>query len=220
MPYTPIPYAMPERSDEEMRTSAANLLAQMSTRRSCRDFSDKPISRILVETLIATAHTAPSGANRQPWHFVAIDDPALKREIRIAAEAEERESYTRRMPPAWLKALEPLGTDEHKPFLEVAPCLVVLFQRTWEIVDGVKEPNYYPVESAGLAAGMFLTACHLAGLATLTHTPSPMRFLRDILRRPENEKPFLLIPIGHPAKNCTVPKIVKKPLSETLQWNR
>jgi nitroreductase len=220
MPYVPMPYSLPELSAVAALSGTEKLLSQMRGRRSCRDFSDRPVPRELIQRLVAVAHTAPSGANRQPWHFVAVDDPGIKREIRVGAEEEERESYARRMPPAWLKALEPLGTDEHKPFLERVPWLVVVFQVTWEMVDGEKQPNYYPVESVGLAAGMFLTACHLAGLATLTHTPSPMKFLRDILRRPENEKPFLLIPVGYPAKGCQVPTITKKPLDEVLQWNR
>lgn len=220
MPYVPVPYSIPKQDPQAMLESTNRFLAQMRTRRSCRDFSNDPVERELIEALIAVAHTAPNGANRQPWHFVAVDDPQIKKEIRIAAEKEERESYSNRMPPAWLEALEPLGTDEHKPFLEIAPWLVVIFQQTWVMVDGQKQPNYYPVESAGLAAGMFLTACHLAGLATLTHTPSPMKFLREILNRPENEKPFLLIPVGYPAKGCMVPKIEKKPIEEVLQWNR
>lgn len=220
MPYVPVPYSIPWQDPKAMLESTNRFLAQMRTRRSCRDFSNEPVERDLLEALIGVAHSAPNGANRQPWHFVAVDDPQIKKEIRIAAEKEERESYTNRMPPAWLEALEPLGTDEHKPFLEIAPWLVVIFQQSWVMVDGHKQPNYYPVESAGLAAGMFLTACHLAGLATLTHTPSPMKFLREILNRPENEKPFLLIPVGYPAKDCMVPKIEKKPIEEVLQWNR
>ena len=220
MPYLPMPYSLPQRSEADMLASAEALLVQMRQRRSCREFSDRPVPRGLIEKLIATAHTAPSGANRQPWQFVAVDDPTLKHEIRLAAEAEERESYARRMPPAWLAALEPLGTDARKPFLEIAPWLVIVFQRTWERVEGEKQPNYYPAESVGLASGMFLAACHLAGLATLTHTPSPMKFLREILRRPENEKPFLLIPVGYPADECQVPSLEKLPLEDVLQWNR
>lgn len=203
-----------------MADRADALLAEMRGRRSCRDFSDRPVPRDLIERLIAVAHTAPSGANRQPWRFVAVDDPGIKREIREAAEAEEHESYVRRMPRAWLEALEPIGTDAEKPFLEIAPWLVVVFRVDWEIVDGRKYKNYYPIESVGLAAGMFVMACHQAGLATLTHTPSPMRFLRRILRRSENEKPFLLIPVGYPADACTVPDLPKKSVSEVLQWNR
>ncbi len=220
MSYVPMPYALPERPADEMLSAARGLLEQLRTRRSCRDFSDKPVPRELIETLIAIAHTAPSGANRQPWWFVAVSDPAIKREIRVAAEREEHESYARRMQPAWLAALEPLGTDEHKPFLEVAPWLVAIFQVNWEMIDGERQPNYYPAESVGIAAGMFLAACHLSGLATLTHTPSPMKFLRDILGRPANEKPFLLIPVGYAAEGCMVPRIEKKPLDDVLQWDR
>ena len=220
MTYIPIPYSIPHQAPATMLESTKQLLARMNTRRSCREFSDKPVAKELIESLIAVAHSAPSGANRQPWRFVAVDDPEIKKEIRLAAEEEEKESYTRRMPPAWLAALEPFGTDEHKPFLEIAPWLIVIFQENWVMIDDKKQPNYYPAESTGLAAGMFLTACHLAGLATLTHTPSPMKFLREILHRPENEKPFLLIPVGYPTEDCKVPKIKKKPIEEVLQWNR
>ncbi|MFQ5589684.1 MAG: nitroreductase family protein [Phycisphaerae bacterium] len=214
-----IPYSMQRRSEAEMGSGADALLRVMRARRSCRSFSDRPVSRELIEKVIAIAHTAPSGANRKPWRFVAIDDAGLKSRIRLAAEAEELENYERRFPPEWLAALEPLGTDPAKPFLEIAPWLVVLFRIDWEEVGGKRTPNYYPAESIGIAAGMFLMACHQVGLATLTHTPSPMRFLRKILRRPPNEKPFLLIPVGDPAPTCMVPDIPKKPLAEALQWN-
>ena len=220
MAYVPQPYEFQHVSPDEMRRRAKELWANLRTRRSCRAFSDEPVPRELIETLIAVAHTAPSGANRQPWRFVAIDDPDIKREIRIAAEKEEHESYAHRMPDEWLEALAPLGTDEHKPFLEIAPWLIVVFQVTWEYAGETKQPNYYPVESVGLACGMFLAACHLCGLATLTHTPSPMKFLRTILHRPENERPFLLIPVGYPAADCQVPRIEKKPLDAVIQWNR
>lgn len=199
---------------------ARELLAELDARRSCRAFSPKPVSRELLELAIAAGHTAPSGANRKPWRFVAIDDPAIKREIRIAAEAEEKESYDHRMPQEWLDALEPIGTTWEKPFLEIAPWLVVLFRIDWEETNGRRLKNYYPAESAGLAAGFFLLACHSVGLATLTHTPSPMNFLRQICHRPENEKPYLLIPVGYPAERCHVPDLLKKPLAEALQWNR
>ncbi len=192
----------------------------MRRRRSCRMFSNEPVPRELIERLISIAHSAPSGANRQPWHFVAVDDPGLKHEIRLAAEAEERENYGRRFPPEWLEALEPLGTDAEKSFLEIAPWLVVPFRIDWEEMGGKRIQNYYPAESIGIAVGMFLMACHQVGLATLTHTPSPMKFLREILSRPINEKPFLLIPVGYPAANCTVPDIRKKPVADILQWNR
>ena len=220
MPAKLIPYAFVRRSGDDMRTRAAALLAEMQTRRSCRFFNDEPVPRDLIETLIAVGHSAPSGANRKPWRFVAVDDPKLKHEIRLAAEAEERESYDHRMPAAWLEALEPLGTNADKPFLDIAPWLVVLFRIDWEEIDGRRVSNYYPAESTGIAAGMFIMACHQVGLATLTHTPSPMRFLREILCRPINEKPYLLIPVGYPAADCVVPDIPKKPLSAALQWNR
>ena len=219
MPAPTIPYDFTRCLPSEMRERAARTMAEMNTRRSCRFFSDEPVPRDLIESVIAIAHSAPSGANRKPWRFVAIDDPGIKREIRAAAEAEERESYERRMPPEWLEALEPLGTDWHKPFLETAPWLVVMFRIDWEDIRGERFLNYYPHESAGIAAGFFLMACHQVGLATLTHTPSPMGFLREILKRPVNEKPFLLIPVGYPAPDCTVPDIPKKPLSQALQWN-
>ena len=215
-----IPYSLPRRGEPEMRARAAALLAEMQTRRSCRFFSDDAVPRDLIESLIAIGHSAPSGANRKPWRFVAVDEPKLKHEIRLAAEAEERESYGHRMPPEWLEALEPLGTGPDKPFLDSAPWLVVMFRIDWEEIEGQRVSNYYPAESTGLAAGMFLMACHQVGLATLTHTPSPMRFLREILGRPVNEKPYLLIPVGYPAADCVVPDIPKKPLSAALQWNR
>ncbi len=203
-----------------MCTTADGLLQQMTGRRSCRRFSADPIPASLIERVIGVAHSAPSGANRKPWRFVAVDDVALKRQIRLAAEEEERENYTRRLPQAWLDALEPIGTDAEKPFLEIAPWLVVMFRVDWETIDGHRVQNYYPAESIGIAAGMFLMACHQVGLATLTHTPSPMTFLRELLGRPVNEKPYLLIPVGYPAPDCTVPGIPKKPLDQALQWNR
>lgn len=220
MPAKLIRYVFSRRGEAEMRVRAAALYTEMQTRRSCRFFSDEAVPRDVIELLIAIAHSAPSGANRKPWRFVAIDDPQIKHEIRLAAETEERESYDHRMPPEWLEALEPLGTNADKPFLDIAPWLVVLFRIDWEEGDGQRLSNYYPAESTGIAAGMFLMACHQVGLATLTHTPSPMRFLREILGRPVNEKPFLLIPVGYPAGDCEVPDIPKKPLSAALQWNR
>lgn len=214
-----IPYSLPVRSDAELVQRVEKIADEMRTRRSCRYFSSKAIPKNLVERLLAIAHAAPSGANRKPWRFVAIDEPSLKRKIRLAAEEEERENYGRRFPKAWLDALEPIGTDADKPFLETAPYLVVMFRVDWEMFDGERVHNYYPSESIGIAAGMFLMACHQVGIATLTHTPSPMKFLRKLLGRPTNEKPFLLIPIGYPASDCTVPDLPKKPLSEALQWN-
>jgi nitroreductase len=215
-----IPWTLPDRTPQWQRERAAALLQEMNGRRSCRHFSSRPVPRELLEQAMAIAHTAPSGANRKPWRFVAIDDPVLKREIRLAAEKEERENYGRRFPPEWLEALEPLGTNAEKPFLESAPWLVVLFRVDSETISGKTYKNYYPMESIGIMSGFFLMACHLLGLATLTHTPSPMQFLREICRRPENEKPILLIPLGYPAEDCTVPNIPKRPLSDVVQWNR
>ena len=214
-----IPYDFSRREPRDMYARAEELLAEMQARRSCRSFSDEAVPRDLISKVIEIAHTAPSGANRKPWRFVAVDDAEIKREIRLAAEAEERRNYGRRFPPEWLEALEPIGTDASKPFLEVAPWLVVLFRIDWEEVGGKRVQNYYPAESIGIACGMFLAACQHVGLATLTHTPSPMKFLREILHRPINEKAYMLIPVGYPDENCTVPDIPKKPLNEALQWN-
>ena len=192
----------------------------MDARRSVRFFSDRPVSRKLIEMAIMTASTAPSGAHRQPWRFVAINDPALKHKIRVAAEEEEHESYHGRMSAEWLEALAPIGTDWHKPFLEIAPWLVVCFAETYGVDEqGEKVKNYYVQESCGIACGMFIAALHNMGLATLTHTPSPMRFLSDILKRPKNERPFILFPVGYPADDATVPDLQRKPLDEIVQWN-
>lgn len=188
-------------------------------RRSLRFFSDRPIPRTVIERLIMIAGTAPSGANLQPWYFVAIDDPALKKRIRVQAERAEREFYEHRAPVAWLKALQPLGTDCRKPFLETAPWLVVVFRRRWEIIEGVVQKTYYSSESVGIAVGMLIAAAHRAGLVTLTHTPAPMKFLRVLCCRPENETPFVILPIGYPAAEATVPNITRKPLDEILQLN-
>ncbi len=220
MPARMVPYSLPQTDAEAQLARGRELLEELRTRRSCRYFSPRPVERAAIELALEIAHTAPSGANRKPWRFVVIDDAAIRREIRIAAEAEEKESYEHRMPQAWLDALEPIGTNWEKPFLEIAPYLVVIFRVDWELLDGQKQKNYYPAESTGLAAGFFLAACHRMGLATLTHTPSPMGFLREICRRPENEKPYLLIPVGYPAEDATVPDLVKLPLAARLQWNR
>jgi nitroreductase len=220
MPAKMIPYSMAPRTHDEQLRRGRELLDEMHLRRSCRAFSDRPVPRDVLELAMEIAHTAPSGANRKAWRFVAIDDPALKREIRIAAENEERQNYEHRFPPEWLEALEPIGTGPDKPYLEVAPWLVVLFRIDYEVINGEQVKNYYPMESIGIMSGFFLMACHTLGLATLTHTPSPMKFLRDICRRPENEKPILLIPVGYPATDATVPDLPKKPLSAAVQWNR
>lgn len=200
---------------ERMLEEAERFLSLMRRRRTVRDFSDRPVPREVVERCIQAAGTAPSGANRQPWRFVAVCDPQVKRRIREAAEEEERDFYSGRAPRDWLDALAPLGTDEHKPFLERAPWLVVIFAESYEQrPDGSRVKNYYVTESVGIATGLLITALHAAGLATLTHTPSPMKFLNDVLGRPESERPFLVLVVGHPAVGATVPDIGKKPLDE------
>lgn len=190
----------------------------MNTRRTVRDFSDRPVPREVIEKLIMTASTAPSGAHKQPWTFCVVGDPALKRQIREAAEAEEYRSYTSRMSAEWLEDLAPLGTDWQKPFLEIAPWLIVVFRRSYEVVNEQKRQNYYVMESVGLAGGFLLAAIHNAGLVALTHTPSPMDFLTKLLNRPANEKPFLLIPVGYPADEVQVPDIHRKIPENVLVW--
>jgi nitroreductase len=208
---------LPERHDPGIAPEAAAraFTDAMQKRRSIREFSDRPVSKETIEWIVRAAHSAPSGANKQPWRFVCVQDAATKRKIRLGAEAEEREFYERRANDEWLADLSPLGTDAEKPFLEIAPWLVVVFQLT-KGDDGGQV--YYLKESVGIACGMLLTAAHLAGLATLTHTPSPMAFLNDILQRPKHERPFLLIPIGHPADHCTVPRAAmqRRPLDEVM----
>lgn len=191
----------------------------MNRRRTVRDFSDKTVPKEVIENIIKTASTAPSGAHKQPWTFCVISNADLKSKIREAAEKEERESYEGRMSDEWIKDLEPLGTDWHKPFLDIAPYLIIVFKRSYEFEnDGSKHQNYYVTESVGLACGFLLAAIHNAGLAALTHTPSPMNFLSKILNRPENEKPFLLIPVGYAADECFVPNIERKTIDEIAVW--
>jgi nitroreductase len=200
---------------EEMTRRAADFRAQMQRRRTVRHFSDRPVPREVIEECILTAGTAPNGANLQPWHFVVVSDPQVKHEIRIAAEDEEREFYHRRAPQEWLDALAPLGTDEHKPFLDIAPYLIAIFGKNHsKLPDGRKVKNYYVNESVGIATGMLITAIHNAGLVSLTHTPSPMGFLNQILNMPADAKPFLLLVVGYPAADAQVPVIQKKPLGE------
>lgn len=192
-------------------------LETMRLRRTVREFSDRPVSRETIEHLIAAAGTAPSGANKQPWRFVAVQDPDVKRRIRVAAEAEEEEFYGRRAPAEWLADLAPFGTDARKPFLEIAPWLIVVFKLMRDDEPESRTGQvYYVNESVGIAVGMLLAAAHHAGLATLTHTPSPMRFLGELLGRPSHERPFLLIPVGHPAEGCMVPDIRRKPLERIM----
>jgi len=201
--------------DSELTTRAAGFYHEIRRRRTVRDFSDRPVPRRVIELCLLAAGSAPNGANMQPWHFVAVSDPAVKRRIREAAEAEEREFYESRAPQEWLDALAPLGTDASKPFLEIAPYLIAIFAESYSLLpDGRKVKNYYVQESVGIATGFLITALHNAGLATLTHTPSPMGFLNDILERPVNERPYLLLVVGHPAEGAMVPDIKKKPLEE------
>ena len=196
---------------------AAEFYENMKRRRTVRDFSDAEVPLELIETAILTAGTAPSGANMQPWRFVVVKDREIKSKIREAAEREEYESYRGRMSDKWLKRLAPLGTDDKKPFLEIAPYLIVVFRINSVTENGAAEPTYYSQESVGIAVGMLLAALHNAGLATLTHTPSPMKFLQEILKRPKNEVPFVLIPVGIPANGAKVPDIKRKSLGEIMQ---
>ncbi len=200
---------------EEMRERVERFYTDMARRRTVREFSDRPVPRDIVETALNAAGTAPSGANLQPWHFVVVSSAETKKKIREAAEAEEREFYEHRASPEWLAALEPLGTDSSKPFLETAPYLIAVFlQKYGRLEDGRKVKHYYPTESTGLATGILITALHQAGLATLTHTPSPMKFLNEILGRPVSERPFLLLVVGYPSDDARVPDIGRKELPE------
>ena len=218
-PFTPLDWR--DMPPEQMLSHARDFYRAMERRRSVREFSDRPVPRELIEMAMMTASTAPSGAHRQPWRFVAVSDADIKRKIRIAAEEEEYESYEGgRMPSDWLEALAPLGTDWRKPFLEIVPWIVVLFEESHGFDEsGAVRKNYYVRESVGIAAGMFIAALHNMGLATLTHTPSPMRFLTQILQRPKNERPFILFPIGYPADGATVPDITRKSLDQIAVWN-
>jgi len=204
---------------DEMIKRSQEFFKFLKRRRTVRDFSEKDVPLEVIENCILTAGTAPSGANLQPWQFVAVSDSVIKRKIRIAAEDEEKEFYTNRAPKEWLEALAHLGTDEHKPFLETAPYLIAIFSKSLEILaDGKKVKNYYAQESTGIACGMLITAIHNAGLASLTHTPSPMSFLNEILGRPKNERPFLLLVVGYPAKGARVPNIKRKPLQDIVTF--
>jgi iodotyrosine deiodinase len=211
-----IPYHHDSYSDKEMTRRSHEYWQWLDKRRTVRQFSDEPILMPVLENLIRAASTAPSGAHKQPWTFCLITDPDLKKEIRIAAEKEEKLSYEQRMPREWLDDLVPFGTDWHKEFLETAPALIIVFRRNYEFAEEGKANNYYVSESVGLATGFLLTAIHHAGLVALTHTPSPMNFLRDILQRPENERPFLLIPVGKPHPDTMVPDLTRKPLDQIL----
>lgn len=208
--------AYAEYPPNEMLVRARSFFDEVRRRRTVRDFSVRPVPRALIEDCLRAAGSAPSGANQQPWQFVAVSDPAVKRRIREAAEAEEREFYEHRAPPEWLEVLRPLGTDSSKPFLEIAPWLIAVFIRRFErMADGNKRKHYYTDESVGLATGLLLAAIHFAGLVSLTHTPSPMKFLNEILGRPKDiERPFLLLVIGYPAADAKVPDISRKSLAD------
>ncbi|SFT56748.1 Nitroreductase [Pseudovibrio denitrificans] len=216
------PVDLPDRmdlSDEQMLEAVKAFYDKMKRRHTVRDFSDRPVAREVIEECIRTAGTAPSGANHQPWHFVAISQPDFKKRIRDAAEEEERRFYDGGAGDEWIKALEPIGTNDHKPHLEEAPWLIVVFAQRWgEFEDGTRYKNYYVPESTGIACGFLLTALHHAGLVSLTHTPNPMKFLNGMLDRPDSEKPIMIIAVGHPAKDAKVPSVakLKKPLSEIL----
>lgn len=218
MEYPFVPYQPQRFSSQTMVERAQAFYELMEGRRSVRQFSDEPVPRELIDVAVATASTAPSGAHRQPWKFVLVGEPETKTAIRSAAEAEERENYEGgRLPLDWLEALAPLGTGWEKAFLETAPWLVVVFEERYGVdSDGSKQHNYYVKESVGIACGLFIAALHNMGLATLTHTPSPMRFLSKLLGRPDNERPFVLFPIGYPAVHCQAPDLKRKPLSEVL----
>lgn len=210
----------PPPSPAELEKRLADLLTRCRQRRTLRDFSTKAVDRSIIESCLRIAGTAPSGANQQPWHFAAVQDPALKARIRREAEAEERAFYEQRAPQDWLEALAPLGTNADKPFLEAAPWLIAIFVQTKGTrTDGSHFKHYYPRESVGIATGMLIQAIHLAGLASLTHTPSPMAFLNEILDRPKHEKPFLLLVVGYPAPHARVPDIAKKTLPEISSFH-
>lgn len=215
-----IPFRHPLSLDDATAVERARQFADtMASRRTVRDFSPRPVPRAVIEQAIHAAGTAPSGANQQPWHFVAVSDPALKHQIRVAAEAEEREFYDHRAPAEWLQALAPLGTDEDKPFLDIAPWLVAVFYERYALDEsGEKQKRYYPHESTGIACGLLIAALHQAGLSTLTHTPSPMGFLNELLGRPKNEMPYLLLVVGHAADGCQVPDIRRLPFDAIAEF--
>lgn len=211
-----IPYQKKEFSSEEQLKRSEEYYLWSNQRRTVREFSDRPVDIKVIENIINTASTAPSGANKQPWTFCVVSSPEMKKKIREAAEIEEKENYAGRMSERWVKDLEHFDTNWEKPFLEIAPYLIIVCKRAYEMEEGEKVNNYYVTESVGLAAGMLLSAIHNAGLVSLTHTPSPMNFLTKLLNRPENERPFLLIPVGYAAENAKVPNIGRKELSEVM----
>lgn len=212
-PFVPVDFQ--RLSVSEMESNADTFYQMIKRRRTVRDFSSEPVPRSVIENALKAAGTAPSGANKQPWHFTVISNPEIKREIRLAAEEEERQFYQERATQEWLEDLAPLGTDDKKPFLETAPYLIAIFLQKFEYDEqGTKHKNYYTAESVGLASGFLITALHQAGLATLTHTPSPMKFLNKICGRPDYERPYILLVVGYPEEGAKVPDISKKPLEE------
>jgi len=212
--FVPLP-GYREYPEDDMARRAADFYKDLARRRTVREFSNRPVARSVIEDCVRAAGTAPNGANMQPWHFVIVSDPSTKRRIRVEAEVEEIEFYKHRAPQEWLDALAPLGTDAQKPFLETAPFLIAVFAQTYGVLpDRRRVKHYYAAESVGIATGFLISAIHHAGLVSLTHTPSPMGFLNEILHRPANERPFLLLVVGFPAEGATVPDIAKKPLEE------
>ena len=218
MEYRFVPFEFTEYAPEEMGRRACDFYDEMSRRRTVRHFTDRPVPRELIDRAVLTAGTAPSGAHKQPWQFVLVGDPVIKQRIREEAEAEERQNYERRMPASWLEDLAPLGTDWRKPFLTICPWLIVVFAETYghDAGSSAKFKHYYVQESVGIAVGFLLAALHHAGLATLTHTPSPMGFLQKTLNRPINERAYMLIALGYPEEDCRVPELHRKPLEEIL----
>ncbi len=218
--YPFVSYSKESFDDDEMRKRSSFFYQWMNERRTCRDFSDKPVARQVIENILLTASTAPSGAHKQPWTFCVVTDSVIKQQIRTAAEAEEKKSYDNRMSEEWLNDLAPIGTDWQKPFLEIAPYLIIVFSRSYEVEEnGHKHQNYYVKESVGIACGFLLAAIHHAGLIALTHTPSPMNFLSRVLNRPANEKPFLVVPVGYAADECWVPQLQRKSLDEVAVFH-
>lgn len=213
-----VPLEFQRLDEREMIERAAAFNTDLQRRRTVRHFEDTPVPREVIEAALAAAGSAPSGAHQQPWTFVVVTEPELKRRIREAAEEEERENYAGRMSEEWLEVLRPLGTDEHKPFLELAPALIVVFRQAYGMDGERKVKHYYTQESVGIAVGMLLAALHHAGLATLTHTPSPMGFLEEILERPDSERAYVLIPVGYPVEGCQVPDLERKPLDAIRIW--
>ncbi len=217
--YPFVSYSKETYDGSKMMERSLQFYEWMNKRRTVRDFSDKPVPKEVIENIVLTGSSAPSGAHKQPWTFCVVSDPEIKKQIRIEAEKEEFESYAGRMPEEWLKDLRPLQTDWHKEFLETAPYLIIIFKHSYEVdLEGHKHANYYVTESCGIACGFLLAAIHHAGLVSLTHTPSPMNFLSQVLNRPANEKPFLLIPVGYPATECWVPELKRKTLENIANW--